>query len=466
MKLIHKSIIVLLCLATLGFSSCSIDDVKPINQLTDENVIRDKTSAQHVLNGIYSQWRQFNLGYFPLLLSVEGNEAVFNGALTGSKGFDTNDVPVDNPNLTEVYNAYYKIINQTNFFIQKVEDGEATDLGEDRKKEMLAEAKFNRALAYFSLLRNFGEFYDLSSANGVVIRKNFANEVETSARSSVQEVYNFIKEDLDYAVANGPADVAHHFGGNIAATALLAKVNLYTKNYEQAASLANEVINNSQGYELVANYGDIFEERSLSAEVIFAPFAGGNVEGVDMDQVSRTSYSAKLEMIADENTDGPGDLAGAGSGYDQRFLFAYSEATEGPNMNAKYPNNSSAGEKNTNYHLRMAEMYLIYAEAEVRNSSDVNQALDALNTVRARAGVDAKNFTDNEQLLKDIREEKLIELFIENGEGWYDLIRYHELGDVNAFDEKETLIDEHQFILPIPLDVLSGNNMMNQNTGY
>jgi hypothetical protein len=126
--------VLLLCIGTL--TSCSIDDVTPINQLTDENVIRDGKSAQQVLNGVYSGWRQFNLGFFPIFLSVEGNEGDLIGALSGSTGFNTNEIPVQNPNLATIYNAHYKIINQANFLIREIEAGKADDISEEKQKEL------------------------------------------------------------------------------------------------------------------------------------------------------------------------------------------------------------------------------------------------------------------------------------------------------------------------------------------
>lgn len=465
-KYIRKAL--LFSLLGLGTLSCSIDDIEPINQLTDLNVVRDETSARQVLNGVYSQWRQFNLGYFPILKAAQGNEGVLTGRLSGDLGYNINEVPVENPVLGTIYNSYYAIINQANFLIEQLEAGKAEGASEERVAEMISEARFNRALAYFELLRNFGEFYDLNSEYGVVIRTSFANVLEAEERSSVQEVYDQIFADLEYAIANGPVNVAHHFAGSLAAKALLAKVKLYAGAYPEAAALAGEVINNSEGYALEEQYSDIFLNQTASKEVIFAPFAGtGSEGGVAMYQVNRTSYSPQLELAADEQVETPGSLAGIGEGYDPRFLFAYAEAGLGNNLNGKYPyENSVNNRNNTNFHLRMGEMYLIFAEAEIRSNGDTDAALTALNTIRERAGVAPLELTDPQEILLEIREEKLLELFFENGEGWYDLVRYHVLGDINAFAIKETLHDEGQFVLPIPLNALTGNNQLKQNPYY
>jgi hypothetical protein len=204
--------------------------------------------------------------------------------------------------------------------------------------------------------------------------------------------------------------------------------------------------------------------------VLFAPYSGPGAEGgSNMDLVKNTTYSEYLRSLADAQVGGPedGDLFGAGSNYDPRFSFAYSEETKGVNMQAKYPfasQISSSG--NTIYHLRLAEIYLIHAEAVVRSNGDPLIALGSLNAIRLRAGVDAKEYVDDATLLEDIRKEKLLELFFENGEPLFDLVRYDVLGNIETSAVKPTLISENQFVLPLPADVLIGNTNLVQNPGY
>ncbi|MDR6763679.1 hypothetical protein J2Y38_003903 [Flavobacterium sp. 2755] len=470
MKKIKHIKFIYLFICSLSILSCSIDEVKPINQLTDENVIRDKESAQNALNGVYRQWREFNTGFFPLHLAAEGNEGFTTGAISGSTGMNLNQVDPANDYLTSVYNNHYAIINQANIVIEKLENGSAVGIDETSKLQMIAQAKFNRALAYFILLRNFGQFYDLNSTYGVVVRTTFSRDLEAQKRNTVQETYNLIIQDLEYAITNGPKNVKHYYGGSLAAKALLAKVKLTTKDYAGAAALALEVINNSENYGLETSYASIFANTYNSKEVIFAPYTTLTTteKDVSMNQINRTTFSTILGNLADAQVAGAGNLTGTGSGYDSRFLFAYSATTKGTNKQGKYPFNSSGttGTGNTNYYLRLAEIYLVYAEAVVRSNGDPDLAIAKLNAIRNRAGATLKTFSTNQQLLKDIREEKLLELFYENGECWYDLIRYHSLGDVSAFTEKASLKSVNQFILPIPLQGIIGNKLLEQNPGY
>ena len=358
MKLPIKIVTATLLLSVFGMLiSCDIDNIQPENQLTAENAIRNEASAQMVLNGIYDSGRDFSLSSFPLYLAAYGNEGRISGQLTGGTGFNTNEVPTSNQFLTNLYNGHYKIINLSNFLIQSLEAGKAVGISDTRKNEMIAEAKFQRAFAYFNLLRYFGQFYDMNSAYGVVVRTDFATKLEAKPRNTVQEVYDLIYADLDFAVANGPVFVEHFYSGSLAAKALLAKVELYRGNFDAAATLADEVINNAEGYALEPAYAAIFSNSFNSSEVIFAPFSAPNAEGGStMDLINRTTYSNILKTLADSQVGTPndGDLTGAGSNYDPRFSFAYAAATKGLNNQGKYPfQNTTDSQGNTLYHLRL-----------------------------------------------------------------------------------------------------------------
>ncbi|CAM3961973.1 RagB/SusD family nutrient uptake outer membrane protein [Flavobacterium antarcticum] len=450
--------------------SCSIDDVKPLNQLTTENAIRDEQSAQAVLNGIYGGWRAIELNAFPLHLGALGNEGFFSGTITGSTGFNANQVKPENLYLGFLYNAHYKIINGSNFLIEELEKGKAVGISDERKTELIMQAKFARAMANFNLLRYFGQFYDQNSSYGIVLKTTFSTDVVFAQRNSVQEVYASIVADLEDASANGPSMVAHYFAGKVASTALLARVKLYMNDYEGAAAAAQEVILNAEGYELETNYGSIFSNTYNSSEAIFAIYHTQTPEGGSgMYQINRTKYSETLRTLADAQIDGAGSLTESGSGYDPRFSYAYATSTKGTNLNGKYPVNTfqANSENNTLFYIRLGEIYLIHAEAEARKAGgNLDDALTSLNAIRERAGVEAYELSDKTTLLTQIREEKLLELFFENGETWFDLIRYHKLGDVSAFAEKASLTSETQFILPMPLNVLSANNLLIQNPGY
>ncbi|MDR0194852.1 MAG: RagB/SusD family nutrient uptake outer membrane protein [Myroides sp.] len=458
----------LLCVLLAVNVSCDIDKVEPYYQLTPENTIRDEKSAQAVLNGVYNLGRQFDLGFFPLHIAAYGNEGKIISNISGSTGFNTNEIKKDNEFLSKLYNSNYKVINLANFLIEELEAGKAVGISNQRKQEMISEAKYQRAMHYFNLLRYFGEYYDLTSIYGVVLRTSFATEIEADSRATVKETYDLIISDLVFASEFGPEHIKHIYSGKIASKALLAKVKLYVGDYSESAKLAKEVIDNTEGYALESNYDDIFKNMFHSSEVLFAPMAGTGVEGGSkMEQINRTSYSEFLFGLADQQVEGIASLEQTGEYIDPRFAFAYSKNTQGVNKQAKYPHSATASSmKNTMYHMRLAEVYLIYAEALVRGEIDLPLALEQVNIIRHRAKVGEKKLVDRNTLLKDIRYEKLLEIFFENGEPLFDLIRYAILDGIDVTVEKPTLNSKHKYILPIPLTVLSSNHKLIQNPGY
>lgn len=455
------------------FNSCSIDDIEPINQLTDLNVVTDEASAGALLNSIYQPFRdsrmQINLHYVGL--SLLGTDITSTSASDfGYEGYESNNVQADNLGANTSYSFYYKIINSANFLIEQLEAGNAVGISDTRKNEMLAEAKTLRALSHFGLLRAFGQFYELNSALGIVIRTTPARSLELNARNTVQECYDTIISDLQFAAANGTNNVMHYYVSATTAQALLARVYLSMGDYTNAASAATLAINNGDGYTLEATYADAFN-RWDSAESIFAPFAGN---GGSESSITGTFYvpifskpSPTFIVFADEQ-DGvmDGDPFFT-TGYDPRFTFGLNFVANGPFAHGKYPNKPLFGQdSNTLYYMRVAELHLILAEAEVRRGGDANLALTNLNIIRTRAGVPLKTFVDTATLLADIRAEKRLELYNETGEEWYDILRYDRLGDLSASSLKATLTTADKFILPIPRAALSGNEALVQNPGY
>ncbi|MDO5980825.1 RagB/SusD family nutrient uptake outer membrane protein [Flavivirga spongiicola] len=475
MKVIYKIKTVIFLMVLFLSQSCSIDDVVPINELTDLNVIRDENSAQSVLDGIYTQWRsEFTVANAIFLIEFQGDLILQTAALFGDTGMATNQIPDDNSFIQGYYNTNYKIINNTNWLITKLEAGEAVGISEERKTEMIAEARCQRAMASFDLLRSYGQFYNTSSNFGIVLRDKPAQTLEAAARSSVQESYDFILADLQFAATNAPATVANGgFISRVTANAYLAKVYLYMGDYANAATTANQVIGNGAGYALESAYANIFSGQHLSQEVLFAPFIDGVSQNENMtllNQINRTRYSPALTQLADDQVAGAGSLFGAGTGFDPRYNYAYADATVGPNSHGKYPYvardlTGTAGRIGlTKFYLRLAEIYLIEAEALARMGAGVDAgALARLNEIRTRAGVSNETPATKAELLTAIFNEKRLELFSENSESWYDIVRFDRLGDISAASLKPSITNESKLIFPMPRLALASNNLLEPN---
>jgi starch-binding outer membrane protein, SusD/RagB family len=171
-----------------------------------------------------------------------------------------------------VWTTLYKGINQCNAGIGSINDAGFTDPVE--KNMRLAELKFLRGFYYWWVVESFG---------GVILDTVATTTAQLTANpSSIQNFYNLIVSDLQYAVANLPAQsaasgVAHVTGGvwefgratKPAAEALLARAYLSRAYYsfanaqgdfQSAHDLAMDIINNQPAYNvsLYPNYADLW----------------------------------------------------------------------------------------------------------------------------------------------------------------------------------------------------------------
>lgn len=467
---IKQKYIMMLCLTMFGMTSCDIDDVVPQFALVEDNVIRDEKSAQEMLNGTYEKFRGFTISRMVVHFGQLSGELIKTGSIVGIDGFETNNVTPDNEFIEPYYQDCYGVVNQANWIIEQLESKDL-DFDADSKAEIIAQAKIMRAMGHFLVLRSFGQFYDLNSEYGIVVRTKPAKSLEAKERNTVQESYDSIINDLTDAIEDAPTGVAHYYMSASVAQALLAKVYLYMGDYAAVSASALAVIDNTDSYGLEANFADVFTNTFNSQEVLFAPFVDGVDEFEPNMQLQRTAQSPYLQTLADAQigTENDGDIL-AGTGFDPRFTLAYHNPMQYSTGHGKYPIARVPG--NTVFYLRMVEVYLIYAEAEARLATGISDthalaAISRVNEIRARvAGLAPIAPATVNELITSIREEKLLELFAETGESWFDLVRNDVLGNVNASDIKPFIISDNQFILPMPLKALAGNNKLVPNPGY
>jgi starch-binding outer membrane protein, SusD/RagB family len=116
------------------------------------------------------------------------------------------------------------------------------------------------------------------------------------------------------------------------------------------------------------------------------------------------------------------------------------------------------------YCLRLAEMYLIQAETQARSENNVSpQALQALNTVRQRAGLKPKQLADFPTVSSFVEEiviEKRRELMFETGDAWFDMVRADLAGKLLG------VTDPNAYVYPIPNSEIVNNPKLKQNAGY
>jgi len=376
-----------------------------------------------------------------------------------------------------------------------------------------AECEFLRAYYYFRLVRWFGNVPLFTTAASL-------NDVETTPQSTPEQVYTQIEADLNAAIPHLPATVSGADLGRASqgmALALLGKVYLYDKKYTNAAAALAQVNGtpggtSKYGYHLLANYADIFSvTNKFNAEsVLEIQHSSGQSYG-DWSGNSPTGNMYAIMCVARGyayiNSPAPELNAGWGftpitydlydsmvvnGKYDPRYqytiynmdslmalgLCSYGQIdwTKGfPTTGywiAKYAPSKAAdgaGTEGLNYgvdyiEIRLADTYLMEAEAIVQGGGDAGRAMALVNAVRERVGLPDLAGT---LTMAAIKHERHMELATE-GHRFFDLVRWGDADKVlnsmaNGYSKNFTAGKNE--ILPIPLTELTNTKLV-QNPNY
>ncbi len=451
----------LFCLVGATLLSCNklidVNNIEPVNQLSEDQAITNVKQAQTVLYGTYGILKTNSaiLSYNPGLTAMRGLTMV-PGSFAGpdEAAFYNNEVPSDSYYVDLIYTTLYSVINNANHIIEKTPLIQSDD---PRKEQIIGEARFLRALSHFYLLRLHGYFFDVSSKYGVVIKDHPIKDASPEPRAAVQAVYDFINADLDYAIAHCASFTNTLYASAEAAMGLKAKVLLYEKKYEEAATLAKQVIESGK-FHLETTFSTIFFKKIVDPkEVLF-----------QLPYDEKNDRNNKAFMFRAYFLPSPyykQILAG-----DNRDTAALTTTTTGALRNKKFNGTIFNGQTltaDTEYFLRLDEVYLILAEALSRSNSDLQDAVDAVNVIRQRVEMPDIAVTTKADVLEKIRVEKILELGCESGEEWYDLVRYASEGDLTVSDFKSSVTNETKYVLPLPYNTVKlSNGIVEQNPGY
>lgn len=276
-----KKIFFLLMIGGLLFS-CQLTDVleqEPPHNLTPANAITDEKSAETALTGIYGE----QIGY-ESYMSI-GNFAMTAGILqrNDNPGVVVSIYYIENrlPELNLVsaaylpfWNAFNTIVNSSTQLLSVVEGMNDQVFTAGRKTSMMGEIRFLRGMYLFELLRMFGEYDRLDSKYGMIIRETPPDADDVyKARSTVEQTYDFILRDLEYAIVNAPDFTSSDYASKMAARALKIKVLFYMGKYPEALEAANTFIAGGER-QLVAPYSAVFTDFSNSELIYTRGFAG------------------------------------------------------------------------------------------------------------------------------------------------------------------------------------------------
>lgn len=388
----------------------------------------------------------------------------------------------------QLWRSCYSGIERANWVLLKVPE---VTMNEARKAVILGEAYFLRAFYHWMLTKNFGE---------VVLKIN-PSQSELDAyleKSTIPEVYAQIYSDLEAAVQALPAfnEQVPQFGrpSKEAAMALYAKAALYNEDFPKSLQMAESVIN-SGSYRLLPNIEDVFD---LTKETVARV---ENIWSFESIRAVPGRFSQVHSLFGPPNSTGA-DYGNAtfGSAFAyQKFYNSFDPADERRNLLAtSYINRSGAvvpqsgitpittegvlvrkfrdpnsigGAFETNLTIfRMADVYLIAAEAEARANGPTSKAYQYINLVRRRAKLqDLPTGLDATQFVDAVIQERSWELFGE-ADRWYDLTRTGKfltvvpLATNNVFPTRTPLAKHRYF--PIPLDEIQANPKLIQNPAW
>lgn len=446
------------CLILIACNSCTkVLDVTSPNAVDDATIFTSYSGLLNARIGMYNTLQDKNYygGSFPLISECYTD----NGTTGGYDVIDLNEIAAKavtptNLYVQNIYLAIYNSIYTANKIINNI--NHVPDVPDGQKSNILGEALFVRALCEFDLLRLYGEHWDKTSAYGISLVLNTDSIKASIPRSTVADSYKQIFSDLNEAIDSLNAYNGNQYVSPAAANALLARVALYYQDYPTAISASTQVIDdNTFSLFATGEVTKIYTDRLTPESIFELKFDLQNQSSYNTLTYSRVdALRSDVNFIASQNLNDfflsrPADTRGV-------LVDTVNEdaSIQPDGRSQKYRGETT--KDNSGFILRLAEMYLIRAEAKGKTLG-----LADLNTLRTNRGLTAlspADVPDNTSFINEILDERRAELNFE-GSRLYDLAR---TGQVNA-----VLGTGVQPIMPIPQREISAtNSIVIQNPGY
>lgn len=450
--------IIFISLIVSFFSCDDFVQVSPPNtQLNGADVFESRNTALAALMNMYAKMRDAGIlsgriNGSGALLGMYADELTYHGGNDGNtfNVFNTT-LQEDTPVVTTVWNQAYHVIYCSNAIIEGCEN--STSLTINEKNQFIGEALFARAWTHFTLANIFGDIPYLNSTDYQINR--------IVSRTPIQQVYNNVLNDLELAInllSENYQGTGRSRVNKAAASALYARVLLYNKNWNEAITQASIVINNPN-YAIVSNLNNVFLSNSQETILHYSPNDQGNnahdasVYIFNLLPPSNLSISDVLFSSFNEN-----DLRRS------NWIRTLSNENGSWSHAFKYKiNTNTSTSQELSVAFRLAEMYLIRAEARL-NTGDIIGGRSDLNIIRERAGVELLDTLDLETLLEALLNERKWELFTEHGHRFFDLKRSGKLNTV--MNNLKPAWASNKTVWPIPLNEILLNPNMTQNPGY
>ncbi len=448
MKRINYLLALSMTLSSL--TSCdSFLDVEPKASISDEQTIYDKASAETALRGVYNAVASANYygTSFQSIGYLSGDNIQWTGSQSQVQEFINHKVNAENATVSNAWIAIYATINRANQVISKVPAVTDPTLTDALKNPIVGEAYFIRALAYFDLARTWG---------GVpLITQPTSTPYDNSGikRSTQAETYAQVLKDLDAAEPLLAETVNRYHATRKTVWALKSRYYLYQKDWAKAEEYATKVIADAANYKVLTPYNAFFASNVRGTqESVFEIFYNGTSEINDHRGQWQPQTNGGTRQWA------PNDA----------FVTLVNDPLKGGNRStlvAKDNQNRWYGNlyyrspgSDPSYVIRIAELYLIRAEAQAQQAKLTDAATD-LNLIRSRAGLPATAAATKDELLLAVENERRIEFALEPHR-WFDLVRTGRAAAVL------NITDPNRYLMPIPSVQLQTDKALEQNPGY
>ncbi|MBE9601861.1 RagB/SusD family nutrient uptake outer membrane protein [Pedobacter sp. MC2016-24] len=448
-----KNITYLLILLSCLLCSCKqfLDIDPPKSSLVQESVYQNDETATAAILGIYSSMagNGYAGGGNNSITAIAGlSSDELTGFSTALQEFYTNQVSLTNGTLKSLYLGTYQNVFAANAILEGL--SAKSGVTPPVKSQIEGEAHFVRAFIYFYLTNLFGNIPLQLTTDYRVTR--------LTPLSSTDKVYSQILTDLKTAegLLTDVYPSTEKVRPNLSAVqALLARVYLYRKDWINAEKYAGMVIAKSGKYSLPA-LNDVFLKNSSEAIWQLFPTANANTREGGMFILTNTPINVTLEQSF------------ATSGFESNdkrpinWIKSFSNTKGTWYHPFKYKVRSSTTVSEYSMVLRLAEQYLIRAEARAKQN-DLDGSIADLDKIRGRAGLllirDLNPGINQTNLLKAILKERKTELFSEWGHRWLDLKRTDQASTVLA-PIKMGWQDTDVFY-PLPADEINRNPNLN-----
>lgn len=474
----------------IAIASCNKLVEDPDSLITSTQFYKTSSDAVTAVNAVYSTLNTDAAADFPIygrdlnLLTGNGSDdQVYSPSNTNPdvRALGTTTYVPANDRIKKNWQQHYFGISRANVAIDNIP---TITMDTALQMRLIREAKFIRALLYFNIVRLWGDA-------PLVLHDPTSTDVNATkiARTSKDSIYLQIISDLTDATllpkTYASADIGRATSG--AAHALLAKVYLTRKDWVDAKTECENVINGGYGYALFSNYMDAFQKPTKNGiEHIFSAQFETNLGAKNsINQLSSAEFNSFNPSVYPGDTPADSSLYLLFDSTDTRravtfYTTQFNPAT-GTIVNFGVPRFakfidyqlnplSNQAVSGMNYPvIRYADVLLMYAEVlNELNGGPTDEAYNAINQVRERAHIGDLALNLNQS---DFREAVFLERrkeFIQEGNRWFDLSRrggtylYDALKKITA----KTGAAVKDTLYPIPSSEIALNPLLTQNPGW